>query len=107
MEKLIDIFCHAIRITDPLSIKIAIGVIGGGLPLFLVCALLIKLGEIVARQREATTPSIPARQKKTPWSSLCRRRKVAGPSPERRVIADVLFAPKTLWANSRHLPNVN
>ncbi len=66
MEKLIDIFCHAIRITDPLSIKIAIGVIGGGLPLFLECALLIKLGEIVARQREATTPSIPARQKRRP-----------------------------------------
>ena len=32
MEKLIDIFCHAIRITDPLSIKIAVGIVGGGLP---------------------------------------------------------------------------
>ena len=66
MEKLIDIFCHAIRITDPLSIKIAVGVIGGGLPLFIVCVLLIRLGDIVASQREATMPSIPARQKRRP-----------------------------------------
>ena len=28
MENLIDIFCHAIGITDPLSIKIAVGVTG-------------------------------------------------------------------------------
>ena len=33
MERLIDLFCHAIRISDPLSIKIAVGIIGGGLPL--------------------------------------------------------------------------
>jgi len=56
MEKLIDIFCHAIRITDPLSIKIAVGVIGGGLPLFFLFALFIMLGELAARQRENTMP---------------------------------------------------
>jgi len=54
MEKLIELFCHAIRITDPLSIKIAVGIVGGGLPLVLVIAGLTKLGEFVARQREIT-----------------------------------------------------
>ena len=39
MEKLVDFFCHAIRITDPLSIKIAVGVIGGGIPLLFLSAL--------------------------------------------------------------------
>jgi hypothetical protein len=63
MERLIDIFCHAIRITDPLSIKIAVGVIGGGLPLIFMIAALTKLGELVARQREATVPDTPARSK--------------------------------------------
>jgi hypothetical protein len=43
MEKLIDVFCHAIRITDPLSIKIAVGIVGGGLPLIFLIAALIKL----------------------------------------------------------------
>src|SRR5262245_65625670 len=57
MERLIDIFCHAIRITDPLSIKIAVGVIGGGLPLIFIVAALTKLGELVARQRETTVPN--------------------------------------------------
>jgi hypothetical protein len=38
MEKLIDVFCHAIRITDPLSIKIAVGIVGGGLPLIFLVA---------------------------------------------------------------------
>jgi hypothetical protein len=57
MEKLIDLFCHAIRITDPLSIQIAVGIIGGGIPLVLMIAALTKLGELVARQREATMPS--------------------------------------------------
>jgi len=33
MEKLIDLFCHVIRITDPLSIQIAVGMVGGGIPL--------------------------------------------------------------------------
>src|SRR5262249_27232210 len=65
MEKLIDLFCHAIRITDPLSIKIAVGVMGGGLPLLVVYALLIMLGEIAASQREATTPPV-ARPKRRP-----------------------------------------
>jgi len=60
MEKLIDIFCHAIRITDPLSIKIAVGIIGGGLPLIFMVAALIKLGELVARQREITEPNTPS-----------------------------------------------
>ena len=59
MERLIDIFCHAIRITDPLSIKIAVGVIGGGLPLIFIVAALIKLGELVTRQREITVPNTP------------------------------------------------
>jgi hypothetical protein len=56
MEKLIELFCHAIHITDPLSIKIAVGIIGGGLPLVLMIAALTKLGEFVARQREITMP---------------------------------------------------
>src|SRR5215471_10433947 len=59
MEKLVDIFCHAIRITDPLSIKIAVGIVGGGLLLVLITAALIKLGELVARQREITMPHAP------------------------------------------------
>jgi hypothetical protein len=59
MEKLIDIFCHAIRITDPLSIKIAVGIIGGGLPLIFIVAALTKLGELVAKQREITAPNTP------------------------------------------------
>jgi hypothetical protein len=59
MEKLIDIFCHAIRITDPLSIKIAVGIIGGGLPLIFMVAALTKLGEFVARQRQTTVRDMP------------------------------------------------
>jgi hypothetical protein len=59
MERLIDIFCHAIRITDPLSIKITVGVIGGGLPLVFIVAALTKLGELLARQRETTVPNTP------------------------------------------------
>jgi len=59
MERLIDLFCHAIRISDPLSIKIAVGVIGGGLPLIFVVAALTKLGEFWARQREAAAPGTP------------------------------------------------
>ena len=67
MENLVDIFCHAIGITDPLSIKIAVGVIGGGIPMLVVYALLIMLGEIAAAQREDTAPPVshqPVRQKK-------------------------------------------
>jgi hypothetical protein len=65
MEKLIDVFCHAIRITDPLSIKIAAGVVGGGIPLLFLYALFILLGELAAGQREAATPvsDKPARRK--------------------------------------------
>jgi len=59
MERLIDLFCHAIRISDPLSIKIAVGIIGGGLPLIFMVAVLTKLGELWARQREATVPGTP------------------------------------------------
>jgi hypothetical protein len=66
MEKLVDLFCHAIRITDPLSIKIAVGIVGGGLPLMIIAAALVKLGEFATRQRQAVmqhtrtsyTPSI-------------------------------------------------
>ena len=54
MEKLIDLFCHAIRITDPLSIKIAAGIVGGGLPLMIIAAALVKVGEFATRQRQAT-----------------------------------------------------
>ena len=59
MEKLIDIFCHAIRITDPLSIKIAVGIVGGGLPLIFLIAALIKLGDFAAWEREITMPHAP------------------------------------------------
>ncbi len=59
MEKLIDLFCHAIRISDPLSIKIAVGIIGGGLPLIFMVAALTKLGEFWERQRKATVPDTP------------------------------------------------
>jgi hypothetical protein len=59
MERLIDLFCHAIRISDPLSIKIAVGIIGGGLPLIFMVAVLTKLGELWARQRQATVPGTP------------------------------------------------
>ena len=59
MERLIDLFCHAIRISDPLSIKIAVGVIGGGLPLISLVAALTKLGEFWARQREGVAPGTP------------------------------------------------
>ncbi|MGB7011274.1 MAG: hypothetical protein WCB61_13290 [Pseudolabrys sp.] len=59
MERLIDLFCHAIRISDPLSIKIAVGIIGGGLPLIFIVAALTKLGEFWARQREATVLGTP------------------------------------------------
>ena len=60
MEKLIDLFCHAIRITDPLSIKIAVGIVGGGLPLIFVVAALMRLGDLVARQRETAVPNTPS-----------------------------------------------
>ena len=65
MERMIDLFCHAIRISDPLSIKIAVGVIGGGLPLFFLSALFIMLGELAAAQREKTMtgPHKQARRK--------------------------------------------
>ena len=56
MEKLIELFCHAIRITDPLSIKIAVGIIGGGLPLVVMIAALTKLGDFTAWEREITMP---------------------------------------------------
>ena len=59
MERLIDLFCHAIRITDPLSIKIAVGIVGGGLPLIVMIAALTKLGEFVAKQREIIEPHTP------------------------------------------------
>ena len=58
MERLIDVFCHAIRITDPLSIKIAVGIVGGGLPLIFLVAVLMMLSEFAARLRENTT-SVP------------------------------------------------
>jgi hypothetical protein len=57
MEKLIDIFCHAIRITDPLSIKIAVGIVGGGLPLIFLAAVSLpsrSSGSICALGHEQT-----------------------------------------------------
>jgi len=74
MEKLIDIFCHAIRITDPLSIKIAVGVIGGGLPLFFLFGLFVMLGELAAGLREST---MPASHKSTPRKERAGRRAVS------------------------------
>jgi hypothetical protein len=49
MEKLIDLFCHAMRITDPLSIKIAVGMVGGGIPLLFLSALFVLLGGLRLR----------------------------------------------------------
>ena len=65
MEKLVDLFCHAIRITDPLSIKIAVGMVGGGIPLLFLSALFVLLGELASSQRgaEMTTLHRPARRK--------------------------------------------
>jgi hypothetical protein len=57
MEKLIDVFCHAIRITDPLSIKIAVGIVGGGLPLIFLIAVLVALGNFAAWEREISAPT--------------------------------------------------
>lgn len=59
MENLVDIFCHAIGISDPLSIKIAVGVIGGGIPMLFVSALFVMLGELASDQREKTMPIPP------------------------------------------------
>ena len=65
MEKLIDLFCHAIRITDPLSIKIAVGMVGGGIPLLFLSALFVLLGELANSQRgaEMSTLDKPTRRK--------------------------------------------
>jgi hypothetical protein len=65
MEKLIELFCHVIRITDPLSIQVAVGMVGGGIPLLFLYALFILLGELAAKEREITTPVShrPARRK--------------------------------------------
>jgi hypothetical protein len=65
MEKLIDLFCHAMRITDPLSIKIAVGMVGGGIPLLFLSALFVWLGELATSRREAemTVLRRPARRK--------------------------------------------
>jgi len=60
MEKLIDLFCHVIRITDPLSIKIAVGMVGGGIPLLFLSAFFVLLGEFAAVQRE-TAMSVSSR----------------------------------------------
>ena len=53
MEKLIDLFCHAIRITDPLSIKIAVGMVGGGIPLLFLSALSSCWGSLRPRSAKA------------------------------------------------------
>jgi hypothetical protein len=89
MEKLIDIFCHAIRITDPLSIKIAVGIIGGGLPLIFMVAALTKLGELWARQRETlgtpgedAVPDAPGRGKE----SAGRRSRSIQKKPVRKMV---------------------
>ena len=52
MERLVELFCHAMRISDPLSIQIAVGMVGGGIPLLFLYALFVQLGELVAAQRE-------------------------------------------------------
>ncbi|MGA7532190.1 MAG: hypothetical protein WCB50_10090 [Pseudolabrys sp.] len=65
MEKLIELFCHVSRITDPLSIQIAVSMVGGGIPLLFLYALFILLGELASKESEATTPVShrPARRK--------------------------------------------
>ncbi len=65
MEKLIDLFCHVVRITDPLSIKIAVGMVGGGIPLLFLSALFVLLGELATSRREAEMTDLrrPARRK--------------------------------------------
>ena len=79
MEKPTDIFCHAIRITGPLSIKIAVGIIGGGLPLIFLVAVFMMLSEFAARLRESTTPVTyqPDRHKRRVGRSPSTRKKPA------------------------------
>jgi len=92
MERLIDLFCHAIRISDPLSIKIAVGIIGGGLPLIFMVAALTKLGEFWARQREATVfgtqgenvPDVPDHGKE---SDSRRSRSTRKKQPVRKIVS--------------------
>ena len=58
MEKLIDLFCHVIRITDPLSIKIAVGMVGGGIPLLFLSALFVLLGEFEERVQKCVSHDV-------------------------------------------------
>jgi hypothetical protein len=91
MQRLIDIFCHAIRITDPLSIKIAVGIVGGGLPLIFMVAALTRLGQLMARHRETTTvpntpspvPGEPKHNKESAGrrSSSAKKKQLAGKRP--------------------------
>jgi hypothetical protein len=90
MQRLIDLFCHAIRITDPLSIKIAVGMIGGGLPLIFMVAALKKLGELVARQRETTvssTPGVPDAPDRGKESAGRRSRSAQKKHPVRKMVS--------------------
>ena len=91
MERLIDLFCHAIRISDPLSIKIAVGIIGGGLPLIFIIAALTKLGEFWERQREVTVPlvrqAVPNAPDRGKESAGRRSRSVQKKQPVRKMVS--------------------
>jgi len=87
MERLIDLFCHAIRISDPLSIKIAVGIVGGGLPLIFMIAILTKLGEFWARQREATMFGTPGENAVGKESDSRRSRSTRKKQPVRKIVS--------------------
>ena len=95
MERLIDIFCHAIRITDPLSIKIAVGVIGGGLPLIFIVAALTKFGEFIGKQREttvqreATVPNTPSLVPDEPDRSKARAGRRSRSAPKKLQVSKI------------------
>ena len=86
MERLIDLFCHAIRISDPLSIKIAVGIIGGGLPLIFIVVALTKLGDFWARQREATMFGTPGENAAGKESDSRRSRSTRKKQPVRKIV---------------------
>jgi|GEM_PF-634954 hypothetical protein len=87
MEKLIDLFCHAIRITDPLSIKIAVGIVGGGLPLIFMVAALMRLGDLVARQRETAVPNTPSIVPDEPERSKARAGRRSRSAPKKLLVS--------------------
>jgi hypothetical protein len=92
--------------------QIAVGIVGGGIPLLFLYALFILLGELTAKQREATTP--------ISHRPACRKGRAPAFSSRHEVIANipasnlkVRFTPESghvrcnkgcpLWAKSRHV----